>query len=65
MATPVVPSQFAVGKNRIIHRPTKATFSFDTAIPPSRVSIGDVRMKNYYLAQITVKTTSPALRSSC
>jgi hypothetical protein len=30
MATPVVPSQFAVGKNRIIHRPTTATFSFDT-----------------------------------
>jgi hypothetical protein len=29
MATPVVPSQFAVGKNRIIHTPTKATFSFD------------------------------------
>jgi hypothetical protein len=22
MATPVVPSQFAVGKNRIIHKPT-------------------------------------------
>jgi hypothetical protein len=30
MATPVVPSQFAVGKNRIIHKPTTATFSFDT-----------------------------------
>jgi hypothetical protein len=30
MATPVVPSQFAVGKNRIIHKPTAATFSFDT-----------------------------------
>jgi hypothetical protein len=30
MASPVVPSQFAVGKNRIIHKPTKATFSFDT-----------------------------------
>jgi hypothetical protein len=29
MATPVVPNQFAVGKNRIIHRPTAATFSFD------------------------------------
>ena len=30
MATPVVPSQFAVGKNRIIHKPTAATFSFET-----------------------------------
>jgi hypothetical protein len=57
MATPVVPSQFAVGKNRIIHRPTKATFSFDTAIPPSRVSIGEVRASNYQLAKITEKTT--------
>ncbi len=30
MATPVVPSQFAVGKNRIVHKPTTATFNFDT-----------------------------------
>jgi hypothetical protein len=30
MVTPVVPSQFAVGKNRIIHKPTTATFSFET-----------------------------------
>jgi hypothetical protein len=30
MATPVVPNQFAVGKNKIIHKPTKATFSFET-----------------------------------
>jgi hypothetical protein len=30
MATPVVPSQFAVGKNRIIHKPATATFSFET-----------------------------------
>jgi hypothetical protein len=29
MATPIVPSQFAVGKNRIVHKPTTATFSFD------------------------------------
>jgi hypothetical protein len=29
MATPVVPNQFAVGKNKIVHKPTKATFSFD------------------------------------
>ena len=30
MATPVVPNQFAVGKNKIIHKPTGATFSFET-----------------------------------
>ena len=30
MATPVVPNQFTVGKNKIVHKPTKATFSFDT-----------------------------------
>jgi hypothetical protein len=30
MATPVVPNQFAVGKNRIIHKPTAASFNFDT-----------------------------------
>jgi hypothetical protein len=29
MATPVVPSQFAVGKNKIVHKPTTTTFSFD------------------------------------
>jgi hypothetical protein len=30
MATAVVPSQFAVGKNKIIQKPTTATFSFET-----------------------------------
>jgi hypothetical protein len=30
MVTPVVPSQFEVGKNKIVHKPTKATFSFRT-----------------------------------
>jgi hypothetical protein len=30
MATPVVPNQFAVGKNKIIHKPTTATFNFET-----------------------------------
>jgi hypothetical protein len=30
MATPVVPNQFNVGKNKIVHKPTKATFAFDT-----------------------------------
>jgi hypothetical protein len=29
MATPVVPNQFAVGKNTIVHKPTAAIFSFD------------------------------------
>jgi hypothetical protein len=30
MATPVVPNQFAVGKNRIVHKPTTAIFIFET-----------------------------------
>jgi hypothetical protein len=30
MVAPVVPSQFEVGKNKIVHKPTKAAFSFDT-----------------------------------
>jgi hypothetical protein len=30
MLTPVVPSQYQVGKNKIVHNPTQATFSFDT-----------------------------------
>ena len=29
MVMPVVPNQFEVGKNKIVHKPTKATFSFD------------------------------------
>jgi hypothetical protein len=29
VATPVVPNQFAVGKNKIVHKPTNATFSFN------------------------------------
>ena len=29
MVAPVVPNQFEVGKNKIVHKPTKATFSFD------------------------------------
>jgi hypothetical protein len=30
MVTPVVPNQFSLGKNKIVHKPTNATFSFDT-----------------------------------
>jgi hypothetical protein len=30
MVTPVVPSQFELGKNKIVHKPTRATFDFDT-----------------------------------
>jgi hypothetical protein len=30
MVAPVVPNQFEVGKNKIVHKPTKAAFSFDT-----------------------------------
>ena len=29
MAVPVVPNQFTVGKNKIVHKPTNAMFSFD------------------------------------
>jgi hypothetical protein len=29
VAAPVVPNQFEVGKNKIVHKPTNATFSFD------------------------------------
>jgi hypothetical protein len=29
MAMPVVPNQFQVGKNKIVHKPTSASFSFD------------------------------------
>jgi hypothetical protein len=29
MAAPVVPSQFEVSKNKIVHKPTQATFNFD------------------------------------
>src|ERR1700739_3802233 len=30
MSAPVVPNQFEVGKKKIVHKPTKAAFSFDT-----------------------------------
>jgi hypothetical protein len=30
MVAPVVPSPVEVGKNKIVHKPTKAAFSFDT-----------------------------------
>ena len=30
MPTPVVPNQFLVVKNKIVHKPTTATFNFDT-----------------------------------
>ena len=29
MPPPVVPNQFQVGKNKILHKPTNATFNFD------------------------------------
>jgi hypothetical protein len=50
MATPVVPSQFVVGKNRIIHKPTTATFSFGTGHTTFKSINGDVRTSNYHLA---------------
>jgi hypothetical protein len=30
MVAPVVPNQFEVGKNKIVHKPTRAAFRFDT-----------------------------------
>jgi len=57
MVAPVVPNQFEIGKNKIVHKPTKATLASTQAIPPSRASIGDVRVSNYQLAKITEKTT--------
>jgi hypothetical protein len=30
MVTPVVPNQFQVGKNKIVHKATGSTFNFDT-----------------------------------
>jgi hypothetical protein len=50
MATPVVPNQFAVGKNRIIHKPTTATFSFETGHTTFKSINWDVRTSNYHLA---------------
>jgi hypothetical protein len=50
MATPVVPSQFTVGKNKIVHKPTRATFSFDT---------GDTVFKSVDWADVT-EQGSPA-----
>jgi hypothetical protein len=29
VVTPVVPNQFQVGKNKIVHKPTNAAFNFD------------------------------------
>jgi hypothetical protein len=57
MVGPVVPSQFEVGKNKIVHKPTKATFSFDVGHTPSGTSIGDVPMNDRQLAKITERTT--------
>jgi hypothetical protein len=65
MATPVVPSQFAVGKNRIIHTPTRATFSFETGHTTFKSINWGGADEQLSSGWITVKTTSYALRSSC
>jgi len=36
-----VPSQFAVGKSRIIHKPTTATFSFEIGEARRRYELPD------------------------
>jgi hypothetical protein len=41
MATPVVPSQFAVGKSKITHKPTTATFSFEIGHTVGRQHLSD------------------------
>jgi hypothetical protein len=66
VSTSVVPNQFAVGKNRIIHKPTTATFSFETGHTTFKsIDWGRGDESNYHLAYITAKTTSYALRNSC
>jgi hypothetical protein len=49
MATPVVLNQFTVGKNKIVHKPTRATFSFDS---------GDTVFKSVDWAGVTEKRSS-------
>jgi hypothetical protein len=46
MPMPVVPNQFEAGKNKIVHKPTKATFSFDTGIRSLRVGTGNTRTRS-------------------
>ena len=57
MVTPVVPSQFEVGKTKSFTTLRRRHLVSTQAIPPSRASIGDVRVSNYQLAKITEKTT--------
>jgi hypothetical protein len=55
VVTPVVPSQFEVGKNKIVHKPTQATFSFDTGHTTFKsVKWGRADLQ---LAKITERTT--------
>ena len=49
MVTPVVPSQFALGKNKIVHKPTAATFSFDT---------GDTTFKTVHWGRVSEQPPS-------
>jgi len=50
MAAPVVPNQFTVGKNRIIHKPTTATFSFETGHTTFKSISWGRADSNYHLA---------------
>ena len=54
MAAPVAPSQFEVGKDKIVHKPTKAIFSFDTGHTTFK-SVNWGRAGQ--MAKITEKTT--------
>ena len=57
MVAPVVPNQFEVGKNKIVHKPTKAGFSFDTGHTTFKSVNWGRGVRNYQLAKITEKTT--------
>ena len=57
MVAPVVPNQFEVGKNKIVHKPTKAGFSFDTGHTTFKSVNWGRGVRNYQLAKITEKMT--------
>jgi hypothetical protein len=54
MVAPVVPSQFEVGKNKIVHKPT---FSFDTGHTTFRNVNWGRAGERCQLAKITERTT--------
>ena len=65
MATPVVPNQFAVGKNQIVHKPTRATFRLDTGHTNFKSVNRKEPASNDHLVRITEKTISCGSHGSC